>query len=894
MASGANLATAYVTITASTRGVGKQIVSDFSTAGNLGGQKAGDGLIAGLGRGLKIATGLTAAFFAGVAALSIKGGISRQLNIEDAQAKLRGLGHSTDAVKTIMNDALAAVRGTAFGLDAAATTAATAVAAGVQPGQQLERYLRLTADAAVIAGVSIDEMGDIMNKVQTKGHASMREINMFQQRGIPIMIMLAESYGVTADEMSNMVSRGEVDAARFQQVLEDKVGGAALSAGDTTRGSFRNMTTAFSRLGVSLTSWFFPLIKDVFKSITAVVDNVTDAVGAFFAKFSDGFQKTAGEAIAGFPAKFENSMLRVNAAFALVKTGEFSADIEKTFGAPADSGLAAFLMQINKLAVSVKNTVVEAFSAMAAAYTSGATEISQGGFAGFLESLAIGARAFVDAFGGTLGELGGQVLEILRAFSPLAYIFEAMNPILPQFASALGEIGTALGGALATILPVIAQLFEQIAVVLSGAILAAMPMIVMLVTVLAEVFAALIPPVAELITQLIGGLEPILPALASALGQVAGALGGALIAAVNAILPILIQLVEGALAVMLPMLPTIANLIGLLASVFVSLINSVLPILPALGLLGEQLLRALLPFLPTLIDLMLVVVEAFMLLLDALLPLFPALMSLIAIVIDIVAVALPPLIAIFYRISDIIATVFIAAFKSIVPVIAGIIKVFTGIIEFLAGVFAAAFHGIAQVITTIWNVIFTATGAVWTAIKTAIMTPVDWIKTAVTAAFNFVADGIKNAMNGMRDGIAAAFNGFVGIIKAPLNAVIALVNSAIGALNSISIEIPDWIPGLGGQKFGVNIPKIPRLALGADIMPRDGGTLALLAEKGKAETVTDYGSTNALIANANLLAKQALEGAKNQPLNVTQNIEVAETDPALLARILAREVRLAG
>src|SRR5690606_36635465 len=93
-----------------------------------------------------------------VAGLAVKGGISRALNIEDAQAKLRGLGHDTKSVERIMENSLASVKGTAFGLDAAATTAAAAVASGIQPGKELERYLRLTADAATIAGVWMEEM----------------------------------------------------------------------------------------------------------------------------------------------------------------------------------------------------------------------------------------------------------------------------------------------------------------------------------------------------------------------------------------------------------------------------------------------------------------------------------------------------------------------------------------------------------------------------------------------------------------------------------------------------------------------------------------------------------------------------------------------------------------
>lgn len=82
-------------------------------------------------------------------------GFNRLTGIDDAQAKLKGLGHDAESVTEIMNSALESVKGTAYGLDEAATTAASAVAAGIKPGQELTRYLSLTADAAAIAGTNV-------------------------------------------------------------------------------------------------------------------------------------------------------------------------------------------------------------------------------------------------------------------------------------------------------------------------------------------------------------------------------------------------------------------------------------------------------------------------------------------------------------------------------------------------------------------------------------------------------------------------------------------------------------------------------------------------------------------------------------------------------------------
>src|SRR5690606_29892044 len=243
------IGSAYVTLLPSARGFGKAVEGEMSGAYQAS-EKEGRGFFSRLG-GVAKGFGLVVAGAVGaVGALALKGGISRALNIEDAQAKLKGLGHDTQVVEAIMTDALAAVRGTAFGLDSAATIAASAVAAGIKPGQELERYLRLTADAATIAGTSLDEMGSILNKVTAKGVAQMENINQLTERGVPILQWLAEEYGVTQEALATMVRKGQVDAETFRRAIEKNIGGAALASGETTRGAFANMMAALSRLGV--------------------------------------------------------------------------------------------------------------------------------------------------------------------------------------------------------------------------------------------------------------------------------------------------------------------------------------------------------------------------------------------------------------------------------------------------------------------------------------------------------------------------------------------------------------------------------------------------------------------------------------------------------------------
>ena len=63
-----------------------------------------------------------------------------------------------------------------------------------------------------------------------------------------------------------------------------------------------------------------------------------------------------------------------------------------------------------------------------------------------------------------------------------------------------------------------------------------------------------------------------------------------------------------------------------------------------------------------------------------------------------------------------------------------------------------------------------------------------------------------------------AMNGFVNIGVSIINSFIDLI---VMGLNAIQIDIPEWVPLIGGRHFGFNLvaPQIPYLAQGAVIPP---------------------------------------------------------------------------
>lgn len=127
----------------------------------------------------------------------------------------------------------------------------------------------------------------------------------------------------------------------------------------------------------------------------------------------------------------------------------------------------------------------------------------------------------------------------------------------------------------------------------------------------------------------------------------------------------------------------------------------------------------------------------------------------------------------------------------------------------------------------VMNGFFATVKGIWDGIKKIFGGIVDFVKGVFSGNWKQAWEGVKQIFSGVMDTLGS-------IMKGPLNAVISLINAAIGGLNKISVDVPDWIPGLGGKTFGFNIPKIPYLAQGGII---DSPTLAMMGEQGKSEAV---------------------------------------------------------
>lgn len=118
---------------------------------------------------------------------------------------------------------------------------------------------------------------------------------------------------------------------------------------------------------------------------------------------------------------------------------------------------------------------------------------------------------------------------------------------------------------------------------------------------------------------------------------------------------------------------------------------------------------------------------------------------------------------------------------------------------------------LAPVFTIIWEYVKNAFNGIGLVIQGALEIfngIIDFITGVFTGNWGQAWEGVKTIFKGI-------FDSLKGIAKAPLNFIIDIVNKCIDGINKIDFNIPDWVPVLGGEHVGLNIPHIPALATGS-------------------------------------------------------------------------------
>lgn len=190
--------------------------------------------------------GITAAF-----------GWGRLVDIDTAQAQLRGLGYETEDVERISNQLTDALEGGMLTMGEATTAAATAMAAGVEEGEELTRYIQILDGAVAGSNGTFQEMEQIFARVIDQGNLTRNEFDMISQRMPGFSAAIQDNLGVSSEAMYEMLRDGEITTEQFLDVMDEFAGDMATEYAKSWEGMMQNTKAYVGILGQSLLEGVF-------------------------------------------------------------------------------------------------------------------------------------------------------------------------------------------------------------------------------------------------------------------------------------------------------------------------------------------------------------------------------------------------------------------------------------------------------------------------------------------------------------------------------------------------------------------------------------------------------------------------------------------------------------
>ena len=186
--------------------------------------------------------------------------------------------------------------------------------------------------------------------------------------------------------------------------------------------------------------------------------------------------------------------------------------------------------------------------------------------------------------------------------------------------------------------------------------------------------------------------------------------------------------------------------------------------------------------------------------------------------------------------------------EPVISKVAGIIKdVFGPVVEATIQNAIVCFRGFIDTAKEVFSGVTTTLGGI-----------IDFLSGVFTGNWDKAWNGIKDIFKGVFESIGA-------VAKTALNGVISIVNSAISGINKLGITIPDWIPGLGGKAFKIDVPKIPMLYTGTTNWK---GGPAVIHDRGA--EIVDLPSGTRVYPHDKSLEMARAEGTKTTSISIAK------------------------
>lgn len=751
------------------KGVGNAFLTAFQGIASKASSAMGavGNALKGVGNAVKgIATGAVTVGIAGIGT-ALTAGFSRLNAIDTASAKLRGLGNDAKSVDAIMANATASVKGTSFGLGEAATVAASAVAAGIKPGEQLETMLKGVANVAAATGGTMEETGSVFNKVAATGKAYTDNINQLSDRGLPIWQALADKLGVTTDEVREMASKGKIDFQTFSDAAASAAGTVATEMGTTVPGAFANLKASIGRIGANLLDGVFgklgPLIQAATKALGPMEDmakGLGSAIGDVLGPAIDrvtGWLTKLGEGAGGITGKLSGMsgvIAPVAAAFGALGLGGVGPLLTKipilgeAFGGLANSlGLIGGPVGVAVAAlgglIATTPRLKSAFGAQLSALFQNLKNTLSGmgpAFETFKKTLSL---AFKDVGPSLIGSLESVINSVGAIFQQLIGVIpQIVEPLLTgfgQMAPAIGQTLTAIASAISEVMALLVPLVPQI------------------ITPLMQVFSSLMPVITNIVNVVLGAIQSLLPPITTL---------------ITSLLPPLASIIQA----LMPVITTVMNVIGQVASIIVNLVSTVLPplldvvnaliqpilsmittLLPPLNAVIQALIPIIMQIVAALAEIIAPIGQIVAQIAGAVMPIIQQLGSIVQSVANLVAWAinsllLPAFSAMAPVVTSAVGTVK-AVFSTISGIISGIVNVVSGIIS---GNWGQVWNGFKQIVSSAVKGLGSIVGGIRDTVLNALSGAGQWLVQSGKAIIDGLISGIKGAISGAKDAVSGA------------------------------------------------------------------------------------------------------------------------------------------
>lgn len=202
------------------------------------------------------------------------------------------------------------------------------------------------------------------------------------------------------------------------------------------------------------------------------------------------------------------------------------------------------------------------------------------------------------------------------------------------------------------------------------------------------------------------------------------------------------------------------------------------------------------------------------------------------------------------------------------------------VIEWWASIKEKVSEGVNKVLdfaTDLWNGIKEKAQNIVQTVKDTVQSVKDWFADLLSYVTDKFSTAWQKAWNGVKSFFGNIWNGMLDVVEGIINGMVKGINWVISKMNSLSWDIPDWVPLIGGKSFGFDIKEVssidlsdyryvPALAQGA-VIPPNKEFLAMLGDQTRGRN---------LEAPEGLLREIVQEESGTQQININATGSMAQ------------------